>query len=352
MKAQKISLLAVLIMLASVLQGFSTVPDFNEKPVKMVVEFYPNYAGHLLGVAEIGYKSNYADDYHVTVKPTDLKYLTENKELLRWENGDEGPLTNVLISFPAYMNIDSREKLGEYLQDLNSAIALKSFKSFYNKYSDHIKNLDKWCGFSLNSYIFDYEEEIQRISQILMNNFDNFRYWVWPKESERMQMLAQTMNYQLSKIDIIKKWEELTGLSYQAPAYNIAISTGMANGPTGKSLGYDKQWCWYGENMNSLVQRVCEDAGSRILVDVCCNKYKQYNPLVCYQVYEALNKYLAEKILQDAGIKYRYNKKLTGESDLYAIFDSILMTNPEIKANDLYSVALDDYSDAFVISSL
>ena len=345
-------MLAALISLASVLQGYALVPDFNEKPVKMVVEFYPNYAGHLLGVAEIGYNSNYADDYHVTVKAKDLEYLRKNKELLRWENGDEGPLTNVLISFPAYINIDSREELGEYLQDLNSAIALKSFDSFYKKYRDYIIDLDKWCGFSVNSYIYDYEEEIQRLSQVLMNNFDNFKNWVWPKESKRMKMLARTMNYQLSKIDIIKRWEKMTGLEYLAPEYQIALSTGMENGPTGKTLGYEKEWCWYGENLNSLVQRVCRDAGRRMLVNVCCEKYREYDPLLCYEVYEALNKYMAEKILQEAGLKYRQVKSVNGEEDLYPIFDSLLRTNPGLPAKDLYAVALHDYSEVYSISSL
>ncbi len=343
-------MLIVLLLLASVLQGFSTVSVTNEKPVRLVVDFYPNYAGHLLGVAEIGYQSNYSDTYHLSVNRKDLKYLKANEELLRWEIGDEGPLTCVFISFPGYINPDTKDELAEYLHDLNSAIALRSFDSFYEKYHDAIKDLDKWCGFSVNSYIFDYEEEIQTLSQIFMNNFDAFKNWVWPQESEHMQMIANSMNYQLKKLDLISKWEELTGIDFKAPAYKVVLSTGMANGPTGKSLGYEKEWCYYGENKNELIKRICQDAGRRLLVDVCCNKYKEYDPLLCYEVYEALNKYLTGIILDDAGLRYRSGQSINGQSDLYAIFDSIRRTSPEIDANNLYSIALDDYSKAYVIA--
>jgi hypothetical protein len=351
MKAHKISMLAVLVLLTSVLQGFSLVPESNEKPVKLVVDFYPNYAGHLLGVAEIGYQSSYADTYHTSVKPKDLKYLKKNADLLRWEPGDEGPLTSVFITFPAYINPDTKEELAEYLHDLNSAIALQSFDSFYKKYYNAIKDLDKWNGFSVNSYIFDYEEEVQKISQVLMNNFDAFRYWVWPKESEQMHMLANSLNYQIKKLDLINRWEDITGLEYQAPSYEVALSIGMENGPTGKTLGYDKGWCYYGENLNNLVKRICQDTGRRLLVNVCCNKYKEYDPLLCYEVYEALNKYLSEQILSDAGVKYRTSGKLSGESDLFEIFEAIRQLDPGIDATNLYGIALNNYSKVYALTS-
>jgi len=191
-----------------------------------------------------------------------------------------------------------------------------------------------------------YEEEIQAISQILMNNFDNFKYWVWPKESQNMIKMANSMNYQLSKIDLIRKWEDITGLNYEASAYEVALSTGMANGPTGKSLGYEKQWCYYGENQKDLIHRICRDAGRRLLVNVCCGKYMEYDPLLCYEVYESLNKYLAEMILDDVGVKNRGGESLSGERDLYLIFDEIFSSSPEIKATDLYAIALDTYSKA------
>ena len=83
MKALKISLLVTMMFLALAPQGFSYVPESNEKPVNVVVDFYPNYAGHLLGVAEIGYQSNYADIYQ------DLKdfiYLYQKNTEMAKEN--------------------------------------------------------------------------------------------------------------------------------------------------------------------------------------------------------------------------------------------------------------------------
>ena len=351
MNATKTSLLAVLMIAACVLQGFAVVPESNEKPVKFVVEFYPNYAGHLLGVANIGYQSDYADTYQYAVRPRDLDYLRENGSLLKWEPGDEGPLTSVFVTFPAYINPSTKEELADYLLELNSAIAIRSFDSFYSKYYGYIKDLDRWCGFSVNSYIYEYEEEIQRISQILINKFDNFKYWVWPRESVQMIRLANLMNYQISKLDLIRRWEEKTGIDFKAPAYKVALSSGMANGPTGKSLGYEKEWCYYGENQHDLFRRICQDAGRRILINVCSDKYQEYDPLLCYQVYETMNEYFTKMILAEAGWKYYPSGILEGEEDLCAIFDSIIRINPEIKAQDLYAIALEDYSRIHSLTS-
>ena len=149
-----------------------------------------------------------------------------------------------------------------------------------------------------------------------------------------MEALARSMNYQLKKLDLISRWEEVTGLEFEAPAYEVVLSTGMANGPTG----------------NDLVHRICQDAGRRLLVNVCCEKYKEYDPLLCYQVYESLNKYLTNLILDEVGWKTRNRGNLSGQNDLYALFNSIMMESPGIKAMDLYAIALDDYSKAITVT--
>ena len=350
MRAHKISFLVILVLLAFAPQGFSSVSVTNEKPVQLVVDFYPNYAGHLLGVAEIGYQSNYADTYYQSVNRKDLRYLRSNAELLKWELGDEGPLTSVFISFPGYINPETKEELAEYLQDLNSAVAQKSFDDFYEKYHVYIKDLDQWCGFSVSDYIYDYEEEIQTLSGIFMDNFSAFKNWVWPIESKEMQVIANSMNYQLGKLDLISRWEDLTGLKYKATKYEVALSTGMANGPTGKALGYEKEWCYFGENKNALVSRICQDAGRRILFNVCCHSYNEYNPLLCFEVYEALNEYMTEIILDEADLKYRSGQLSNSQSNLFAIFDSIRNSSPEITASNLFAIALDDYSKAYTFA--
>jgi len=253
---------------------------------------------------------------------------------------------NLLLIESAFHWSQTQKKLAEYLRDLNEAIAQKSFDGFYDKYKSYIKDLDQWCGFSVNDYIFAYEEEIQTLSGIFMNNFDAFKNWVWPIESVEMKAVANAMNYQLNKLDLISRWENLTGQKYNAPKYEVALSTGMANGPTGKALGYEKEWCYYGENKNALVSRICQDAGRRLLVNVCCHNYEEYNPLHCFEVYEALNVYLTGIIMEEAGVKYRPGLSANSHSDMFVLFESIRSSNPDIKAKDLFVIALDDYSKA------
>ena len=167
-----------------------------------------------------------------------------------------------------------------------------------------------------------------------------------------MIKLATVMNHQLKKLDLINKWEEKTGLHYNASSYQIVLSTGMDNGPTGKSLGYEKEWCYYGENQTQLIQRICQDAGRRLLVNVCNKKYLEYNPLLCYKVYEELNEYLTGKILEEVSWNSNKLSAMSEQTDLYDIFDSIFSTDPEIKTVDLYAIALDKYSQVYSITSL
>ena len=124
MKERHFFVLVAIMLTTCSLQGMSFVPESSKKSIKAVLEFYPNYAGHLLGVAQIGYKSQYAEKYLESVKPTDLKYLKDHGDLLRWSDGDEGVLSYFFLTFPGYINPASKDQLADYLTDLNSAISI------------------------------------------------------------------------------------------------------------------------------------------------------------------------------------------------------------------------------------
>jgi len=328
------------LMAAIPLQGVSNVPKLNEKPVQVVIEFFPNYTGHLLGVAQVGYNSSYAVTYKNTVLPDDLKYLKAHASLLKDEKGNDGILGYYLITFPCYVNPASKSDMAEYLHDLNAAVANRSFVEFEQKYLYFLRELERWNGFSVNTRIYDYEEEIQAISKIMLNNYDRFREDVWPLEYERMQRLADAMNEKFNEWDLISCWEQCTGLAFNSNHFRIVLSTGMASGPSSHTLGYEKEWCYYGDNPRLMIRNICQEAGFRMLADLCPARYGEYDPMLCYQVYEVMSEYFAKKILQKAGLKDTPTLTSFKTRELFSIFDTILALNPEMPAAELYDLSL------------
>ncbi len=333
------------------LQGMSFVPESNEKPIKAVLEFYPNYAGHLLGVAQIGYNSSYSKKYKESILPQDLKYLRKHADLLQWSEGDEGILSYFFLTFPGYINPATKQELADYLKDLNTVVAQHSFDDFKDKYSTDIKELDLWSGFNENPIIYDYAEEIQMISKILMNNYDTFRDQVWPDNSDYMERLSIVLNQKFEEWNLIERWEELTGMEFKAEKYNIALSNGMENGPTGKSLGYEKDWYYYDSDPAEMIHNICQEAGIKILSGLCSDKYHNYNPAICFEVYKALSHYLTDQILEDIGIPSKKTRSSLASSDLYSIFDLLWMTNPDLDVRGVYDMTLATYdSSRFAIN--
>lgn len=343
MKATRfISLMALILSLLS-LQGMALAPESNKKPVKADLEFYPNYAGHLLGVARIGYSSNYADKYQFSVNPIDLQYLKKHADLLEWSEGDEGILSYFFLTFPGYVNPASKNQLNEYLTDLNSAVAQKSFVQFKEKYKYYINELELWSGFNENKLIFNYSEEIQSLSKILMNNYDTYRQDVWPEQEAFMVRIANALNEKFDEWDLIRKWEKITGLEYLAPYYRVVLSNGIENGLSGKTLGYEKQWYFAGGDPKELIKSICQETGFRVLAGLCSQKYANYNPNICFEVYQTLAEYFTDQIFADLGLGDQL-KTASSSSELYSIFDILSGMNPHLEVDQLYSIALDTYS--------
>lgn len=340
MKAICTVLFLALLTISGSITATASLPESNKKPIEAVLEFYPNYAGHLLGVAQIGYTSSYADHYKESVRAKDLKYLKDHADLLQWSDGDEGILSYFFLTFPGYVNPASKTHLAEYLTDLNSAVAQKSFSDFKEKYKYYIQELELWTGFNENDLIFQYADEIQEFSKILMNNYDAFRENVWPEYESYLNRLANAMNEKFNEWNLIKRWERITGLEFKAPYYRVVLSTGMENGPTGKALGYEKDWYYFGENPLVMMQNICQEAGLRILSGLCSNQYEKYDPRLCFEVYKTLSCYLTDQILKDLGLGEKFQPTNTVDSELYSIFDMLWLANPDLQINQLYDLAV------------
>jgi hypothetical protein len=84
------------------------------KRVVCTAEMMPNYIGHLLGTAQVCFTSDYPSRHPGTVNDRDVACLRQHAALLRWGNGELGPLTPFFVFFPAYLGFDNKGAIAEY----------------------------------------------------------------------------------------------------------------------------------------------------------------------------------------------------------------------------------------------
>ena len=321
-----------------------------KKEIRIKYEIFTNYNAHLLGVAKIGFNSDYSKDYRHTINPEDLKFLQDNKSLLKWGNGQTNPLTNIFIFFPNYINLKSKSEISNYFNLLNDSVKSKSFDNFKKVYQSYISNLQNWSEPDLNPILFSYKIEIQKLSEIYINNYDRFVEEVWPIEKAKIQGKVQILNSRLSKLNFIELWDNFTNLKFQFNYYDIILSSGIKNGPTANSLGYEKNWFYYNNDTDWLIQFICHETGTHILINLLKqimidkkdnNFDEDFN--IMYQAYENLCSFYNHFILKSAGLKHSYEMRDYDSVRFYKIFDRIFSKNKNISAEILYREGINEY---------
>ncbi|MCD4796059.1 MAG: hypothetical protein K8R49_02675 [Candidatus Cloacimonetes bacterium] len=323
-----------------------------KKEIIITSEIFPNYNGHLLGVAKIGFDSEYSKLYKKTILRDDLEFLTQNKNLIKWGDGFLGKFTIIFVFFPNYINLENKSEISKYFQLLNESIEQKSFKKFNEHYKIYLNNLKDWTGYKLKPDLFDYKYEIRRISDIYLNNYDTFISDVWQIEKEKVENKVQILNEQLSKYDFIQLWEKFTGIEFKYPFYKIILGTGIKNGSTANSLGYEKNWFYYGSDIDWFIQFICHETGTHILFDLLLTNIKKFkgkdNPLteeftIYYKGFENLCSFYNQIILAKIGIKYNYKMPDYNSNNFFNIFSSIYHSNLNISAKELYHKGINEY---------
>lgn len=321
-----------------------------KKEIRVKYEIFTNYNSHLIGVAKIGFNSDYSKDYKHTINSEDFKFLQDNKSLLKWGDGKTSPLTNIFIFFPNYINLKSRSEISNYFNLLNDSVKSKSFDNFKKVYQSYISNLQNWFELDLNPTLFSYKNEIQKLSEIYINNYDRFVEEVWPIEKAKIQGKVQILSSRLSKLNFIELWENFTNLKFQFNYYDIILSSGIKNGPTANSLGYEKNWFYYNNDTEWLIQFICHETGTHILINLLKqilidkkdnNFDEDFN--IMYQAYENLCSFYNHFILKSAGLKHSYEMRDYDSVRFYKIFDRIFSKNKNISAEILYREGINEY---------
>jgi hypothetical protein len=240
------------------------------KQVVAVVDKGTNYVFHILAASGINFYSEYTDKYSKTLKTKDLDFLLKHKELLSFQNGQVSELVDPIIFFPAYLNLDSQEKIREYFNLLLNAL-IKDETPFNKKYNDYIKRRKLWFP-EINSVWFEKIKDkislIKRFGEIYEENFHTYEKEVWPKEKERLEKKAKEINQELKNLNLIECWEKITGIDFKVTEYQIVLVSAIKNGPNANSLGYDRN-VFYSENdLKWTIDFISHEVGTHIMFDI------------------------------------------------------------------------------------
>lgn len=89
--------------------------------------------------------SPYADRYALSVAASDLSSIRRHADLLVFGDGRGfGPLTALLVFIPAFLNLDTAEKLDRYCHGLKAAIGLGEPERFCSLYDTALAELGDW----------------------------------------------------------------------------------------------------------------------------------------------------------------------------------------------------------------
>lgn len=323
----------------------------NHAYLEVLVEGFPNYVFHLYSVAGIGYENEYGAVYKETVKKDDREYLSQNKELLGFANGRFGSLAPAFLFVPLYINPKSKEEVKEYFRLLNQALEKEEYSVFIDKYSEKLNNINEhWVPFNAKEYlqeITQFKEVVKRISDIYVNNYDNYIERVWSVEKEKLISKREKLIKEIDEYNLIEKWQEATGKSFKYSVYQIVLCSANESGANAVSVAYERNHFYYEPNtkINHLVEYISHEVGTHLLFDTFKKVMSsgKYEYSLVYKAYESLAAFYNNKIIFS-------NRDLSVDFDDYdevhffEIYNQIHKNTPDISLEELLVKGIEEYS--------
>ena len=325
----------------------SFVNGTPRKEVNAVVEAIPNYIFHLFTLGGIvADDSEYIAMYGESISKEDRDYLFEHKNLLAWADGNTAPLIHFFLFIPA--NFTSQNEFNEYFDFLDNTLKNNECKAFVQKYDSYLKKVN-WMSDSVDmaemelylQSIIQYTHEVEEIGKIFKNNFQTYYSNIWKTEKEKLEKTAQIINGKLQKHDFIAHWEKLTGLAFKTEKFEIVLFSSNKNGPSANSLSYDRDAFYYGLDTDDLLQFICHEVGTHILITSFV-EIMQMNRFEFQDIYSAYENtaefYTAKHVLKkEPIIGYDVEK-------YYQILDKIYNLNPDITPTNLMIKGIETYN--------
>lgn len=304
---------------------------------------FPSYLGHMIGLSEICPDTKYIEKYSKYVADSDIAWLNHHKELFQWGNGLAGPLFGYCLLISGYVDPSGTIEIKKYFESLlllgekgNASHLIKAFPGL-KSYQRNWGKLDHPQAIEMLRH---YESQITEFMTILLRNWNQFQHIVWPLERNKIQQTAEDMNDRLSSFDLIEKWEWATGLEFQCNQYEFVLSSGMRKAPRFNSLGYNKNWVYFGTPL--LFESIIHEIGTHLLRPIKQNIKGDFDYLQVYNNVETLCCVLTEKIFTDLDLKGSILKdSKVFDSKAYEFYTKQIGTLPVLNLSGLLLESLD-----------
>ena len=319
--------------------------DHWQKPIIINTRFGPNYLWHIMGVAKIGYDSEYSDLYRDTIISGDLKYIESKKSLLAFKEGEGGELSGFFAMLPAWLNLENKSDFEKYFNTLIAALQKGSLLPFVDTFKDADWSDLFFSEFIKRDNLPKGNEELitvsQKLASIYLNNFDSYIDKVWPIAENSMSSRAENLNNIFEATDYISKWENFLGIPFAANHYEIVLCYANKNGPDYNSLGYDSNLFYFDKSFKKTWQFLSHEIGTHILIKTYFKLSTEGNldRSKLYSAYENLSMFYNKIILDTDKLEYNlpehmreeyyqkkyqklYKKKLNPEAMIRSVLDS------------------------------
>lgn len=325
-----------------------------KKTISAVIDEGTNYVFHVLAVSRVNFSSDYAFIYKDTVVAEDKDYIYKQKTHLALSGEEEeGDLAKIIILFPAYINLDTKDKIKEYYSLLNGGLKSGDWSPFIDKYSSQIESFNTWPLYKekINeSYLKSLDghaEIIKRIGEVYVRNFSVYDKRLWKVEKGKIEKTSTIINDYLKYANLMTKWEAFTGLKFKADNYYVLMCRSMEGGPKSIPLGYDRNVFYSDIAFSSSNRFLSHEAGAALLVDdfVSACKTGNYRAFDLYVAYQNLVEFCNCQVLK---ITYIYNlmpETYHGE-EYMKIYNDIYEQNKNISLKDMLAQGINAFLNA------
>ncbi len=329
--------------------GFSYCREEEKPPKKIIatVELGVNYIFHMVAVPKIGFDSDYEEKYKDTIYPDDIIFLKSQEKYLSFLDGKFGELVNVMIFWPAYLNLDTEDKISEYFSILHFSLDTGYFEMFLNRYKDAFEHIALFYGpitAIRGEELKSYKNILKKLGEIYVRNFPAYKEQVWKHEKAKMDSTAELINDYFASRRVIENWEEFTGKKFKYDTYRIMLCTAIKGGPGVNSLSYERN-VFYGDhdNFDYYEYFISHETGTHIMIDIFTDMLSEdrFDQGLLYVAYENLCKFY-NLILTDKKYTYKLGDKYM-EEEFQPIYKEIYDENPGILPEELIEKGMEKY---------
>ncbi len=273
------------------------------KSIVAETRLVPNYLFHLLAVARAGYDSEYAERYAESVPASDIRFISDHRELLQFGQGQGSALCQFALFLPITLDLDCRGAVDEFLRLVTDSLKAGSTERLFHRYRHQCERLRaSWFAPTPDDILAcaPHLPQIDRYADIIYRNWNIYQLGVWPTESRAIVEVAAQINDFFAQHDTIARWERLTGKEFKAERYHILLCSALQNGPNANSMGYDKVVFWSGRDLEWTIDFISHEVGTHLLVDALRESSEgnggDWNEI--YAAYESLCRYLNSFVLE------------------------------------------------------